>query len=303
MKNKVIRTSFKEKYKDGRLKEKGTLIDGVKQGTFVFYKYLNATKPKKVKLNKYINATYLGKPYRKRKTIGTYKDGRANGDYKIFENNVLVEEGTFVNDLAQGAFKEYRPHYASKNNIINRVLSFYYRKKRKAGLFIEGNYKDGLFHGELRFEGLPWEEDEFSICNFCEGWEDGTQTVWGKDGQIRSTLEWKKGKKHGVEKEYFRNGRLRSLRTFKEGELHGLKQEFYEDGRLESQWTWKNGILHGPYRERDFNDDEDFGWLQLERGNYFNGEKKGKYIRYIGDLPFKPKKGKDDPNWERGIHK
>ena len=205
-----------------------------------------------------------------------------------------------MNGLAQGAFKQYRPHYASKNNIINRVLSFYYRKKRKAGLFIEGNYKDGLFHGELRFEGLPWEEDEFCICNFCEGWEDGTQTVWGKDGQIRSTLEWKKGEKHGVQKDYFRNGRLRSLRTTKEGELHGLEQEFYEDGRLEFQWTWKNGIRHGPYRERSI--EEAYGYLELERGNYFNGEKKGKFIRYVGDLPFKPKKGKDDPNWERGIY-
>ena len=38
---------YKELNKDGKLKEKGTLIDGVKQGRFFAYEYFDKTEPKK----------------------------------------------------------------------------------------------------------------------------------------------------------------------------------------------------------------------------------------------------------------
>jgi len=36
---------YKELNKEGKLEEKGTLIDGVKQGRFVAYKYFDKIKP------------------------------------------------------------------------------------------------------------------------------------------------------------------------------------------------------------------------------------------------------------------
>ena len=295
---------YKELNKEGKLEEKGTLIDGVKQGRFVAYKYFDKIKPKKENLNKYLTITLPGKPYIKQKTVGIYKDGLANGDYKTFQNNILVEEGTFVDGLAQGAFKAYTPRYPIKQNIINKIFSFYYRKKSE--LFIEGNYKDGRYHGELRYEGFPvtWEEGEVCIYNFREGLIDGTQRVLRESGEIRSISSWKKGLQHGSEKDYYKNGRLERKTTYKDGELHGLEKRYDEDGRLMHQTMWKDGIEHGPYREREshYSDYDRETLLILERGMYVNGEKKGKYIKYHALLPFAPKKGREDPDWERGVH-
>ena len=293
---------YKELNKEGKLEEKGTLIDGVKQGRFVAYKYFDKIKPKKENLNKYLTITLPGKPHIKQKTVGIYKDGLANGDYKTFQNNILVEEGTFIDGLAQGTFKAYKPNYKIKKNIINKFLSFYYRKKSR--LFIEGNYKDGRYHGELRYKGFPvtWEEGEVCIYNFREGLKDGTQRVLRESGEIRSISSWKKGLQHGSEKDYYKNGRLERKTTYKDGELHGLEKRYDEDGRLMHQTMWKDGIEHGPYRERVSHDHYTGETLMLERGMYVNGKKKGKYIKYCALLPFAPKKGREDPDWERGVH-
>ena len=109
---------YKEYDEKGRLKEVGTQIDGVKQGSFSAYQYIEATDSEKIDLG-YLTMNQPGKPYRKRKILSSYKDGSANGEYKILENNLLIEEGTFVNGLAEGPFKAYQPHYPIKKNIIN----------------------------------------------------------------------------------------------------------------------------------------------------------------------------------------
>ena len=293
---------YKELNEDGKLKEKGTLIHGVKQGRFFAYEYFDKTEPKKEKLNEFLYTTLPGIPHIKRKTVGFYKDGLANGEFQIFENNILVEEGTFVDGLAQGGFREYRPHYPIKNNIINTTLSFLLREK--SGISIEGTYKNGLFHGEIRFRGYPWGKGDVCIANFRDGLEEGTQKTLSTSGEIRKINNWRKGRLHGIEKNYDEDGRLEHLTTWKEGQLHGLEKIYDKDNRLEFLTTWKDGTQHGPYREREVYYDDYTGEtdLTLERGMYVNGEKKGKYIKYFGFLPFTPKEGREDPSWERGVH-
>ena len=121
-------------------------------------------------------------------------------------------------------------------------------------------------------------------------------------GEIRSISSWKKGLQHGSKKDYYKDGRLERQATYKDGELHGLEKRYDEDGRLMHQTMWKDGIEHGPYRERVSQDYDTGEILMLERGMYVNGKKKGKYIKYCALLPFAPKKGREDPDWERGVH-
>ena len=292
---------YKEYDEKGRLKEVGTQIDGVKQGSFSAYQYIEATDSKKIDLG-YLTMNQPGKPYRKRKILSSYKDGSANGEYKIFENNLLIEEGTFVNGLAEGPFKAYEPHYSIKKNIINTFLSYFFRKK--SGLFIEGQYKRGRYHGEIRFKGYPWEKGDICHCNYQNGIEHGMQRVVKASGELRSVLSWKEGQKHGLEKEYHDNGALESVATYQNGKLHGLKKQYTEDGRLEYLHTYKHGVRHGPYREREIYYDSYTRMtdITLERGFYDNDKKKGTYIWHNFTPPFKPKKGSKDPNWLREQH-
>ena len=101
----LAQVKFKELHEDGRVKETGTLIDGVKQGRFVAYEYFEKAEDQVIE-SKYLQIripTYQGV----QKKIGFYVDGFANGDYQIFLNNILEEEGTFIDGLAEGEFKTF----------------------------------------------------------------------------------------------------------------------------------------------------------------------------------------------------
>ena len=267
---------FKELNKDGKLKETGTLIDGVKQGHFVAYEYFEKTEPKEVERNEYLTILSPGKPYRVQKTIGFYVDGIANGEYQIFLNNSLVEEGTFIDGLAEGEFKTF---YPVRQTILRRVASCLRKRKHSPKVKLQGNYKKGMLHGEQR-----------------ERFEPDSDLVW--------ISNYREGQPHGIARAISDSGKLKHVVTFKNGNRHGVEKVYNEDGRLKSLTTWKDGFKHGPYRERELYFDDYTGMtdLTLERGMYVNGEKKGKYIKYFGFLPFTPKKGGENTNWERGIH-
>ena len=262
---------FKELHQDGKLKETGTLIDGVKQGHFVAYEYFEKTEPKEEEWNEFLTIRSLGKPYRVQKTIGFYVDGIANGEYQILLNNSLVEEGTFIDGLAEGEFKTF---YPLGQTILRSVASRLRKRKHPQKIKLQGNYKKGMLHGEQRERFGP--DSDLLISNYSEG------------------------QPHGILRVVTDSGKLREILTYKKGKLHGVQKEYNDDGRLMSLTTWKDGVKHGPYREREVYYDDYTGEtdLTLERGMYVDGEKKGKFIRYFHFLPFKPKRD----NWERGIH-
>ena len=276
-----MQKKFKELNQDGKLKETGTLIDGVKQGRFVAYEYFE--EPEDVVIKSEYLSIRIPKPHGAgvEKKIGFYVDGIANGDYQIFWNNSLVEEGTFIDGLAEGEFKMF---YPVKQNIIQKTFSLLAGKKYPAGIAIQGNYKNGLFHGEIRKNYSHYEQGDVCISDYQEGVVHGISRHISASANLKNIIHWEKGRQNGIEKEY------------------------NEDGRLMSLTTWKDGVQHGPYRERklsyfmfDYTGEID---LTLERGMYVNGEKKGKYIKYWGPFPLTPKKEGENiyPCWERGVH-
>jgi antitoxin component YwqK of YwqJK toxin-antitoxin module len=271
-----MQKKFKELNQDGKLKETGTLIDGVKQRRFVAYEYFGKTEPKEEEWNEFLTIRSPGKPCRVQKTIGFYVDGIANGDYQTFLNNSLVEEGTFIDGLAEGVFKTF---YPTGQTILRNVASRLRKRKHPQKIKLLGNYKKGMLHGEQK-----------------ERFEPDSDLVW--------ISNYREGQPHGITRVISDSGKLKHVLTFKNGNLHGVEKGYNEDGRLESLTTWKDGVEHGPYREREshYSDYDRETLLILERGMYVNGEKKGKYIKYFALLPFTPKKGREDSSWERGVH-
>ena len=265
---------FKELHEDGRVKETGALIDGVKQGRFVAYEYFEKTEDQVIESKYFLIRipTYQGV----QKKIGFYVDGFANGDYQIFLNNILEEEGTFIDGLAEGEFKTF---YLLKQNFFQKVPARLRKRKHSPKVKLQGNYKKGMLHGEQR-----------------ERFEPDSDTVW--------ISNYREGQPHGITRVISDSGDLRRILTYKKGNRHGVEKEYDEDGRLSELTTWRNGVRHGPYREREVYYDDYAGEtdLTLERGMYVNGEKKGKYIKYFGFLPFTPKKRRENTNWERGVH-
>ena len=286
----MAKVKFKELHEDGRDKETGTLIDGVKQGRFVAYEYFEKTEDQVIE-SEYLKIQVPGRSHRVEKKIGFYVDGIANGDYQIFLNNTFVEEGTFIDGLAEGEFKMFHHtlypfQQIIKQNIIQRIN----QRLRKKNIKMQGNYKNGRLHGEIREffpygESYPYEEQG---------------AVWISD--------LKEGLLHGRRRHIGAKGNLIRIIPFEKGYQNGIEKEYNEDGRLMSLTTWKDGVRHGPYRERelsypmfDYTGEID---LTLERGMYVNGEKKGKYIKYWGPFPLTPKKEKENiyPCWEKGVH-
>ena len=281
---------FREFYDDGKLKEKGFLKNGVKHGRFVSYEYFEEDKPE-VLDTEYLRVVISAKPEIKRQVKGIYKNGLANGEYEIFDNDIVVEKGFFKDGKAQGPFQIWIPPTNTRLNLFEKILSFYQRKAqgrvyRRAGCgeFIEGHYLDGKYHGITKTESWVFERGETQICNWVMGIKEGADTV------------------------LFDTGAVRRVYHFRNGALHGLAQHFDKSGRIEEQRRWVDGILQGPYKEREALFDNMAGelFLTLERGRYKDGEKAGPYVKYEGyrsDL-FKFQRGGDMPVgvWTRGIH-
>lgn len=217
---------FKELNKDGKLEEKGTLIDGVKQGRFVAYEYFEKTEPKEEEWNEFLTIRSSGKPYRVQKKIGFYVDGIANGEYQIFLNNFLVEEGTFIDGLAEGEFKTF------------------YQVGQTQKIKLQGNYKKGMLHGEQRERFEP-DSDLVWISNYREGQPHGITRAISDSGKLKHVVTFKNGNLHGVEKDYNEDGRLKSLTTWKDGVKHGTYRErevYFDDYDGETDLTLERGM-------------------------------------------------------------
>ena len=212
-------------YKNGKLKETGTLIDGVKQGRFVAYEYFEKTEPKEEEWE-FLTIRSSGKPYRVQKTIGFYVDGIANGDYQTFLNNSLVEEGTFIDGLAEGEFKTFYPVGQTQK------------------IKLQGNYKKGMLHGEQRERFEP-DSDLVWISNYREGQPHGITRAISDSGKLKHVVTFKNGNLHGVEKDYNEDGRLESLTTWKDGVKHGPYRErevYYDDYTGETDLRLERGM-------------------------------------------------------------
>ena len=72
-----------------------------------------------------------------------------------------------------------------------------------------------------------------------------TKYTYHDNGQIRTEIPYKGGKKHGVEKWYYANGQISLETPYANGKKHGTRKEYYENGKLKSKKPYKEGRRYG----------------------------------------------------------
>lgn len=101
-----------------------------------------------------------------------------------------------------------------------------------------------------------------------KGGKDGAYKSYYKNGQLETSMTYRKGRIIGIYQEFYENGKLRFEATYNEdGKIDGVVKSFYENGKLSSSYTDRNGQHHGAYKEYYEN-----GQLK-EEGRYEYGQR------------------------------
>ena len=69
---------------------------------------------------------------------------------------------------------------------------------------------------------------------------DGLHIKYDKNGDIKSKIHYKNGKKHGPYETYSRGGCLETG-SYKDGEKHGKSESYYKNGKLSTKKPIKTG--------------------------------------------------------------
>ncbi len=152
--------------------------------------------------------------------VGTYKDGKLEGQRKIwYKNGQLGRECTYKDGKRDGPCKDWH-----ENGQLWKEFSC---KDDK----LDGLYKDWYGDGQL------WRE-----CTYKDGELEGLYKCWYGNGQLLIECTYKDGKKDGTHKAWH---------TYSDQ----LFQEFhYEDGRIKSMKEWnENGrpVVDRTYKDKE----------------------------------------------------
>ena len=90
-----------------------------------------------------------------------------------------------------------------------------------------------------------------SVIQVKEGKKHGAFEQWHKNGQMMSEEHFKNGKLHGASKVLYKNGQVAAEAHFKNGELNGLEKKWYENGMKKSEAHYQDGKLHDKIKEWD----------------------------------------------------
>jgi len=127
--------------------------------------------------------------------------------------------------------------YKLKEDELNQSSS-----ENDGGYKYEGDYKDGLFHGQGT---LTYSDGDQYVGEFKDGKYHGQGTFTWSDG-VSYKGEWKDGKYHGQGTETSSDG-LSYKGEWKDGKEHGQgKKTWTTDGELNTyEGEYRNGVWHG----------------------------------------------------------
>lgn len=263
-----------EFYPDARLKSRGFVIQGKKNGKWIFvsengqitqgsfqdglksgsWKTWSRDKQLLVK-EEFLNEALHGPRYTyfekgKAASEAFYAFGNKQGKEVLYHlNGQKAKEVFFLDDMLHGAFKEWN---------------------REGKLLSEGQYYMGIPEGKWLYYNLEGKlENETSmlsgsgeffeyryfdtkeesvrylakISHYAERQMDGKQIEYFPSGQIKSEQNFSKGKKNGTSRQWYSNSNLRSQAEFKNDSPVGTAKEFYPSD--ESEEKIAKEILYG----------------------------------------------------------
>lgn len=226
---------------------------------------------------------YVGySAYNQKISEGVYDiKGGKTGLWKFYsKNGVLIEEGSYVDNKANGEYRIYYPTGELKDisnykddALTGYFVSYYPNGKMKT----QGFYLDALAHG-------PWE-------------------YYQKDGNLESKNYYHKGDLNGTQDYYSVEGKQYKKAIYRFGELieeifydkdgkeiHNIDyneattiQRLYPNGKVLNKVAFKNGQYHGAYEAYDFE-----GNISA-KGAYINDIPNGEWIFYYPDGTIKSK--------------
>ncbi|MGQ1786468.1 toxin-antitoxin system YwqK family antitoxin [Saccharicrinis sp. GN24d3] len=196
--------------------------------------------------------------------------GLKQGRWVITENELVVEEGVYVDDLKQGIWKAYYQNRNLKHeiNFINGeakgTARFYYKNGtlRESGNWQldhwEGSYQYYFESGELSYD---WYYNE-------NGKREGEQVYYHANGKKMYQGKWENGKTDGTLKVYNDSGQLVLEKTYNNGQIAKIEEPVQNEQNNSSVRFTQTGFhtvvhLNGKIDKKGF----------FVKGNLFNGEK------------------------------
>lgn len=209
----------------GKVREKGTYENDMKQGEWVWEGNRNGTHIK---------------------NVIRYKNDKPDGRSENFENGKLIGYSNHLNgtnygkSLYRGEYGGYFTEQEWKNDTLN-------------GIYF--NYRTGK-NGEI----IPIQTGQYKM-----GLQDGKWLDYDYNGQVAHEIIYKNGIKNGISKEFtngilvreqiwvngvvdgkttenYSSGKLYHVVHFKKQKKHGKELFYYEDGKIQYDFEYENGI-------------------------------------------------------------
>lgn len=146
-----------------------------------------------------------------------------------YEDDQLVEEGSYVDNKKEGVWKTYynngklKSEITYKNNIANGFARFYYKN---GNVSEEGNWVNNKWDGKYKYY---YENGQISYdWNFVNGKREGVQKYYHENGQINYEGEWAGGMESGMLKEWNENGQLVAEKFFNKGKIDTTVSKYYK---------------------------------------------------------------------------
>lgn len=272
------------------LKQIGEYVNDIKTGTWKLF-YLEDNKEDLLKFENYTNGVLNG-PFQDVKgdslIIGTYKNEKLHGDYKIYRDIVktvlggiirtdlreltLISEGAYFEGLKSGYWKNY--------DITKALVS-------------EGGFSNGLETGEWKYYYTNWSDGEggempysrqlFLIANYAGGKLDGKSIRYSyldEEEYPCSELDsnknpWDTCKRYVYKKvneiSYYKNGKLNGPFEYNDITNDLIAKGYFKDDLKDGEWVFRYSYLNL--------DNETF--YRFEKGNFLNDKKEGKWIESL----------------------
>jgi antitoxin component YwqK of YwqJK toxin-antitoxin module len=239
------------------------------------------------------------------------KEGRKQGNWKFFrENGMLVQEGTYKNDLKHGYFKDYGPDgklvqiRKYEDDVLIENAEEVIKLETLADYHPNGKVKISATYRSGVPEGIRREYDEtgkvikgavfrkgIKIADGItddQGFRQGPWKEFYDDGKTKSEGNYLNGKQVGLWKYFYQNGKIENTGSFnKAGKTEGEWKWYYDDGSIRREESFSNGLSDATMTEYDEN-----GKI-IAQGEYVDGREQGKWMYQYGDI-------KEEGNYQEG---
>lgn len=230
------------------------------------------------------------------------KSGLKQGVWKVFyDNNILKEEGFYLNGKKDGFFKYYDVEGnleklekyingnivegAEETRILETRVDYYKDGKQK----VIQTYLNNKPHGIRReyseegkvIQGYLFNEGEIIGIGIIDenGKKQGSWQELYSIGKIKAEGSYVDSKPINNWKYYFPSGKIEMIGSYNgKGQKIGQWKWLYENGNVLREENYENGKMEGLYVEYDENGNI------LSKGEFLDDKEEGKWIIHYGDF-------------------